>query len=143
MRPKPVFWNSHYIVISTNTNPAVRRIMQHLEEETLEEQSEGELEDWEFLLPDPGNTKGRMSLFKQSLHIYWVMKGLLAKALKQVAKEMVELAHGNPDIHHELRFIRIAMERQEEKMDAIHQLLKGDQPDTEKDARQQQTSDKV
>lgn len=50
------------------------------------------MEDWEFLLHDPGNTRARMSLFKQSLHIYWVMKGLLAKALEQVATEMVEIA---------------------------------------------------
>lgn len=84
-----------------------------------------------------------MSLFKQSLHIYWVMKRLLEKSLEKVAKEMVELAQGNPDIRRELSFIRIAMERQEEKMDAIHQLLKGDQPDAEKDASQQPASDKV
>ena len=65
-----------------NTNPAVRRIMQYLEEESLQDQSEDEMEDWEFLLHDPGNTRGRMSLFKQSLHIYWVMKRLLEKSLE-------------------------------------------------------------
>lgn len=120
----------------SNTNPAVRRIIRHLEEETLQEQSEDEMEEWEFLLHDPGHTRGRMSLFKQSLHIYWVMKGLLAKALEQVAKEMVELIQGNPDMRRELSFIRIAMERQEEKLDVIHQLLKGNHQDAEKGASQ-------
>lgn len=56
------------------------------------------MEDWEFLLHDPGNTRGRMSLFKQSLHIYWVMKRILAKALEQVATEMAELAQGVPNL---------------------------------------------
>ena len=65
-----------------NTNPAVRRVMQFLEEESLQDQSEDEMADWEFLLHDLGHTRGRMSLFKQSLHIYWVMKRLMAKALE-------------------------------------------------------------
>lgn len=120
----------------SNTNPAVRRIIRHLEEETLQEQSEDEMEEWELLLHDPGHTRGRMSLFKQSLHIYWVIKGLLAKALEQVAREMIELSQGNPDMRRELSFIRIAMERQEEKLDVIHQLLKGNHQDAEKGASQ-------
>lgn len=63
-------------------NPAVRRVMQHLEEEMLQEHSDEDMEDCEFLLHDLGHTRGRISLFKQSLHIYWVVKGLLAKALE-------------------------------------------------------------
>ena len=59
-----------------------------MEEEATQEQSEFEMEDWEYLLLDPGNTRGRMSLYKQALHVYWVMKRLLAKAMEQVAMEM-------------------------------------------------------
>lgn len=47
-----------------NTNPKVRRIIQNLEEEALQGQSDSEMEEWEFLVQDPGNTRGRMSLFK-------------------------------------------------------------------------------
>ena len=57
------------------------------------------------------------------------MKGLLTKALEHVAKEMVELVKGDPDLRRELSFIRVAMERQEEKMEAMHQLLKSMQRD--------------
>lgn len=96
-----------------------------MEEESLQAQSDSEMEDWEFLLHDPGNTRGRMSLFKQSLHIYWVMKRLLAKALEQVATEMVEIAQGGPELRRELRFIHISLEMQEKKLDELQQLVKG------------------
>lgn len=100
--------------------------MQYLEEEALQNQSDDEMEEWEFLLHDPGHTRGRMSLFKQSLHIYWVMKGLLAKAMEHVAKEMVELAQGDQTIRRELSYLRIAMTKQEEQLDVIQQMLNRD-----------------
>lgn len=126
-----------------NTNPAVRRVMQVMEEESLQDQFVDEMEDWEFLIHDPGHTRGRMSLFKQSLHIYWVMKRLLAKALEQVTKEMVELAKGDPDLRRELSLIRSAVERQEEKMEAIHQMLKGIQHDAARGTSQRPAMDTV
>ena len=50
-----------------------------MEEEAIQAQSNFEMEEWEYLIQDPGNTRGRMTLLKQSLHVYWVMKRLLAK----------------------------------------------------------------
>lgn len=47
-----------------NTNKDIRRIIQHLEEEATQGQSGSEMEDWEYLLPDLGNTRGRMTLYK-------------------------------------------------------------------------------
>jgi len=71
-------WNArlglHERAYSQNTHANIRRIIQNLEEEATQEQSELEMEDWEYLLPDPGNTRGHMSLYKQALHVYWVMK---------------------------------------------------------------------
>lgn len=69
----------------------------------MQEISDPEIEDWERFLPDPGHTRGRMSLYKHSLHVYWGMKRLLAKTMKQVAMEMVELAQGIPTLKRELR----------------------------------------
>lgn len=108
-----------------------------MEEESLQGQSDSEMEDWEFLLYDPGNTRGMMSLFKQSLHIYWVMKQLLAKALEQVATEMVEIAQGGPELRRELRLIHISLEMQEKKLDELQQMLKGEKRDADKGANQQ------
>jgi len=50
-----------------NTNKDIRRIIQHLEEEATQAQSGSEMEDWEYLLPDPGNTRGRTTMYKQAL----------------------------------------------------------------------------
>jgi len=104
-----------------------------MEEEAIQAQSDSEMEDWEFLVHDPGNTRGRMSLFKQSLHIYWVMKRLLAKALEQVATEMAELAQGVPNLRRELRILQISMEMQGKQLDEIQQLLKDNQQKSSKE----------
>jgi len=111
-----------------------------MEEEAIQGQSDSEMEDWEYLIPDPGNTRGRMSLFKQSLHVYWVMKRLLAKAIKQVAIEMAELAQGIPNLRRELRIIQINLEMQEKKMDVIQQLIKDCHLDTKREVEQQKAT---
>jgi len=80
-----------------------------LEEEATQGQSESEMEDWEYLLPDPGNTRGRMTLYKQTMHVYWVMKRLLAKEMEQVAMEMAKLSQGIPNLKKELRNIQITL----------------------------------
>lgn len=116
-----------------NTNPKIRRIIQNMEEEAIQAQSDSEMEDWELLVHDPGNTRDKMSLFKQSLHIYWVMKRLLAKALEQVASEMAELAQGVPNLRRELRILQISMEMQGKQLDEIQELLKDSQQKSNKE----------
>jgi len=63
-----------------------------MEEKVLEEPSDPEMDEWSSQLPDPGNTRGRLTLYRRALHTYWVLKHLLAKAMEQVAAEMVEMA---------------------------------------------------
>lgn len=65
-----------------NTDEDIQRIIQRMEEEDMQEQSDPEMYDWEYLLTDLGNTRGRLSLYKHALHIYWVRKRLLAKAME-------------------------------------------------------------
>lgn len=120
-----------------DTNPKIRKIIQNMEEEAIQSQSDSEMEDWLSNVQDPGNTRGRLSLLKQSLHLYWVMKRLLAKALEQVASEMIEIAQKSPDMRRELQFIHISMEMQERKLDEIHLLLKGDQGENAGVSKQQ------
>lgn len=102
-----------------NTNPAIRIIIPQLEEEAIQAQSRSKMEDWEYLLPYPGNTRGRMNLYKQSLHIYWVMKRLLAKSMEQIAMEMAELSQGIPNLREELRKIQVTLYMHDKTMDAI------------------------
>lgn len=106
-----------------DTNPNIRRMIEQLEEEAMQENSDPEMEDWEQFLPDPGHTRGRMSLYKQSLHVYWGMKRLLAKAMEQVALEMAELIQGIPTMKKELKNIQVTLLVQDRKMDDIMQML--------------------
>ena len=41
-----------------------------MENRVLEEPSDPEMEEWNTLLPDPGNTRGRLMLYKHELHMY-------------------------------------------------------------------------
>ena len=90
----------------------------------MQEQSDPEMYDWEYLLMDPGNTKGRMSLYKQALHIYWVLKRLLAKAMEQVAMEMVELAQGIPNLKKEMKNIQVILLMQDNTLEEIKDQIR-------------------
>lgn len=52
------------------TNEEIKRIIDALENKVLEEASDPEMEEWSILIPDPGNTRGRLTLYKQALHMY-------------------------------------------------------------------------
>lgn len=81
------------------------------------------MEDWINLLPDPGHTRGRMTLYKQSLHLYWVMKRLMAKAMEQIAMEMAELSQGIPNLKKELKNIVITLLMQDKRLEDLQQQL--------------------
>ena len=49
--------------------------------QTDEEDNEAEEEIMDFIT-DPGNIRGRLSLFHQTVHTYWIVKCLLAKAMQ-------------------------------------------------------------
>lgn len=84
------------------TNEEIRRIIDVLEDRVLEEPSDPEMEEWSTLLLDPSNTRGRLTLYKQALHMYWVLKHLLAKVMEQVAIEMMEITHEEPEMKKEV-----------------------------------------
>lgn len=69
-----------------------RNIIEAMENQILEEPSDPEMNEWSVQLPDPGNTRGRLTLYRRALHIYWVLKHILAKAMEKVATEMVDMA---------------------------------------------------
>lgn len=46
------------------TDADIHRIIQELEANALQEDSEPKMDDWGNLIPDPGNTRGRLSLYK-------------------------------------------------------------------------------
>jgi len=94
-----------------------------MESSILEEQSDSEIEELAEEVTDPGNTRGRMTLYRQSLHIYWVLKCLLAKALEHVAKEIAELAEGVPNIQKEMKNFQVIMINQNNKLEEMSQIM--------------------
>jgi len=96
------------------------------------------MENWEYLLPDPGNTRGRMTMYKQALHVYSVMKRLLAKAMEQVAMEMAELSQGIPNLKKELQNMQVTLIRHDKKLEEIQQLIKETNPGIKKEVEQKE-----
>lgn len=108
---------------SKETNVDIRRIIQELEASAMQEDSDPEMEDWGNLISDPGNTRSRLSLYKKGLHVYQVLKRLLAKAMEQVAMESVEMAEGIPNSKKEMKNLQITLLMQDSKLEAIQQHL--------------------
>jgi len=52
------------------TDADIRRLIQEMEDNVMEEDSEPEMEDWGDIIPNPGHTRGRMMLYRQALHVY-------------------------------------------------------------------------
>ena len=106
-----------------DTDEDIRRIIQNLEAKVLEKQSGSETKEWAAMVSDPGNTRGRQTLYRRSLHIYWILKSLLEKALEQVAKEMAEIANGMPNLQKEMKNFQAIMINQNNKLEEISQTL--------------------
>ena len=81
------------------------------------------MDEWNSQLPDPGNTRGFLTLYKKALHMYWVMKHLLARAMEQVAVEMTELAQGMPDIKKEMISLKFMIRQQDIKLEEMRGML--------------------
>lgn len=109
---------------NTKTNEEIRKIIDALEDKVLEEVSDPEMEEWNTLLPDPGNTRGSLSLYKRTLHMYWVVKHLLAKAMEQVAEEMMEMVQGPLNLKREMNNLQFMIQKQDSRMEEIRGMLK-------------------
>lgn len=96
---------------------------QEMEANVMEEQSDPKIEEWVEIIQDHGNTRGWMMLYQQALHVYWVLKRLLAKALEQVAGEVTEIAQGMPNLKKEMKNMQVIMIMQDNKLDEIQQWL--------------------
>lgn len=54
--------------------------MEEREEEIKQgSETEEDMDNWRILVPDTGNTRGRITQFKQTLYLNWLMKSLLGK----------------------------------------------------------------
>lgn len=69
----------------------VRQAIKGWEKEihTEPEDNEAEADILDFIT-DPGNTRGRLTLFQQTVHTYWILKSLLAKAIQSMHPSQME-----------------------------------------------------
>lgn len=79
-----------------------------------------------------------MTLYKQSLHLYWVMKRLMAKAMEQIAMEMAELSQGIPNLKKELKNIVITLLMQDKRLEDLQQQLEASGVLVKKEKKQQE-----
>jgi len=66
----------------------------------LKAELESPKEDWSDLIPEPGHSLGRLTLYTHSIHIFWLMKCIMAKDMVSslnIARNM-ELNLGLKDI---------------------------------------------
>lgn len=77
-------------------------------------------------------------MYKQALHVYSVMKRLLAKAMEQVAMEMAELSQGIPNLKKELQNMQVTLIRHDKKLEEIQQLIKETNPGIKKEVEQKE-----
>lgn len=55
-------------------NDGIWKLMEQQEEEVKQEsEMEEEMENWRTLVPDLGNTRARITQFKKTLYLYWLM----------------------------------------------------------------------
>lgn len=106
-----------------DSNANIRNIIDAMEEKVLKEPSDPEMNDWSLQLPDPGHTRGRLTLYRRALHTYWVLKHLLAKAMEQVAAEMVEMAQDTAAAKKEVANVEELVRQQNEHLKEIKAML--------------------
>ena len=77
------------------------------------------------------NTRGRLSLFKQSIHIYWTMKCFMAKAIVAIQELggdpkatsiLAEMRRDIQEIHLQLHHQNVRLGRMECQLQSMHQV---------------------
>ena len=106
------------------TNEHIQKIIDVMEDRVWEEPLDPEMEEWTTQLPNPGNTRGRLTLYCRARHTYQVLKNLLAKAMEQVATEMVEMAQEAATMKKEVANVEGILRQQNEQIKEIREMLK-------------------
>lgn len=85
------------------TDEGIQKLLEEWEEEIKQgNEIEEDMENWRTLVLDPGNPRGRITKFKQTLYLYWLMKNLLGKAMEQISVGMAVSLQGMPSYKQDL-----------------------------------------
>ena len=100
------------------SNPsAVRNDIRGWEQEKQQEPEDMETEA-EILnfITDPGHTRGRFTLFNQTVHTYWILKCLIAKAVQSAHTVQVKTETMQPDLRTQAQLLEIQDNQQHLKI---------------------------
>jgi len=91
----------------------------------LQVELEPSAEDWGELIMDPGYTHGHLTLFRQFIHLYWLMKCIVAKAMSTTTNTMTqsEAKLGLRDIQNELQFNQLQLQNQNTHLSCIERHI--------------------
>ena len=65
------------------TIASIQKLLEEWEEDVKNgSETEEEMDNQRTLVLDPGNTCGKITQFKQTLYLYWLMKSLLGEAME-------------------------------------------------------------
>jgi len=60
-------------------------------------QPDDEIKIWRMMVPDPENTRGRITKLKHTLYLYFLMKSLLGKVIEKISMGMAITLEGLPN----------------------------------------------
>lgn len=84
------------------TDEGIWKLLEEREEEVKHENKiEEDMDELRTLVPDSGTLKGRITQFKHTLYLYWLMKILMGKAMEQISVGMTVSIQGMPSYKHE------------------------------------------
>lgn len=86
-------------------------------------ESEEEMKAWHEVIPDPRNTRGRLTLFKKTLYLYWIMKSLMGKAMEQPSMGMEMTLQDMPNYKKNLQAIQFQLCKQDIRLDRIQRHI--------------------
>ena len=114
--------------VQTNTSRTRQEIRGWEKEIQIEPEDIAAEEDALDFIKDPANTRGRLSLFQQTIHTYWTMKCLLAKAMQSfppgmqsmdVAKMEARIMDKLEDMQDQLSHIKITQYQTADRMNRL------------------------
>lgn len=71
------------------------------------------------MVPNPGNTRCRITQFKHTLYLYFLMKSMLGKAMEQISMGMALTLQGLPNYRKDMEKILFQLHKQDIRMDHI------------------------
>jgi len=105
-------------------NEGIHKILEEWEEEVKQDSVKNEeMEDRRTLVPDPGNTKGKITQLKHALYLYWLMKSLLRKAMEQISVGTVVIVQDMTNYKYEFKKLWFQLHKKDIKLGRIERHI--------------------